>query len=154
MGREKMNKEIIENAIKQYFKTLAEHGRTVNPAVSPMGQIIDKEYQFIEYLDQNDQYCMFCLKDLIVLQIDYNLQRPVWGCLNCRFTKGLQKIKWLNHRGDCGTVLNLSPELLEDQQKYLKADNVITTCDKCIGNGNILQEEDMNNVHIKEYAKV
>lgn len=142
--------EVLKEAIVAYFETLQTYGRTVSSCVNPMPSIIADESKRLKYLDDNDLYCWSCGKHLVVIQIDYRTQRPVWGCLACRATKGLQKIKRLDHCCDCGRKLNLLPHELEEQDKYMENGHAGHCCEKCLGNGNILTEEDMKNVQFRE----
>ena len=140
----------LKKYISDYFETMKQHGRSVSDEIKPEKSIFEKEKQFLDYLDDDDLLCWFCYKHLVVLVIDYKTQRPVWGCLKDRATKGIQKIKWADHCGECGCRLNLNKSNLEDQEKFLDNANVKTVCDKCIGNGNILTDEDMENVHTRK----
>lgn len=146
-----MTKELIESSVEQYLKTLAEHGRVISENISPKQDIIDNEAKFLHYLDGDDLFCMFCGEHLVVIVIDYKTQRPVWGCLKDKFTKGMQKIKWLGHCADCGRKLkDQTEEDIKYQKQHLEQDNVLSVCEKCIGNGNILNDEDMKDVHKKK----
>lgn len=142
--------EFLRKAIETYFTVLKEHGRTVSKNIKPAATIFANEKPFLKYLDKNDLYCMFCNELLEVIVIDYKLQRPVWGCRKDKFTKGLQKIKWSNHCAECGAKLDLDIDELEEQNKHMEQDNVKHVCEKCIGNGNILTDEDLKKVEFKK----
>ena len=150
MNMKQMTKDQLTDAVNLYFKTLAYFGRTPSSDIGPKGLIIEKESQFLKYLDMMDIQCSFCYMPFVIIQIDYRTQRPVWGCREDMAMKGLQKIKWSNHCGDCGVFLNLSKELLADQEKYMDNGQSSTVCDRCIGNGNILTQDDMKRVRIKK----
>ncbi len=144
--------EELKQQINTYFETLKKHGRTVSKNIKPAEIIFKKESRFLKYLDPEDLYCMFCYKPMVIIQIDYRTQRPVWGCLKDKATMGLQKIKWINHCGDCGRKLNLPQAELEYQALHWANAQVRTVCDKCIGNGNILTDEDMSKIQKKKVA--
>lgn len=142
----------LKSSLKLYFDTLASYGRTVSKDINPAEKLFEAESKFLPYLDDEDLVCWFCYKPMVIIQIDYRTQRPVWGCLKDKATMGLQKIKWLGHCSDCGKKLEFNEESLAYQKKYLDNGSVKTCCEKCIGNGNILTEDDMPRVHKKVLA--